>query len=154
LDPIYPQGATGETMTNRLIILRIGRTTKHDYTRLGEVSGGNREVPDTVTLLAEQIMQDDAEDVVRAVLSAAKGGDMVAARLVLERILPARRGRPVVFALPTVQTPADLPLVLGCRRSWHRDTRGRSGGGGRVGCATARGQTCGSRASGSKNWKL
>jgi hypothetical protein len=50
LDPIYPQGATGETMTNRLIILRIGRTTKHDYTRLGEVSGGNREVPDTVTL--------------------------------------------------------------------------------------------------------
>jgi hypothetical protein len=57
-------------------------------------------------------MQDDAEDVVRAVLSAAKGGDMAAARLVLDRILPARRGRPVVFALPTVQGAADLPKAL------------------------------------------
>jgi hypothetical protein len=59
------------------------------------------------------MMQDDAEDVVRAVLTAAKAGDMVAARLVLERILPLRRGRPVAFALPDVQAAADLPAALG-----------------------------------------
>jgi hypothetical protein len=57
-------------------------------------------------------MQDDAEDVVRAVLTEAKAGEMVAARLVLDRILPARRGRPIVFALPPVQTAADLPHAL------------------------------------------
>ncbi len=58
-------------------------------------------------------MEDDAADVVRAVLTAAKGGDMVAARLVMDRIVPPRRGRPVAFALPAVQTVADLPAALG-----------------------------------------
>ena len=65
-----------------------------------------------VTLLAEGMMQDDAEDVVRAVLTAAKAGDMVAARLVLDRIVPPRRGRPVAFALPAMQTGADLPAAI------------------------------------------
>ena len=36
-----------------------------------------------VTMLAEKLMADDAESVVRAVLTAATEGDMVAARLVL-----------------------------------------------------------------------
>jgi hypothetical protein len=79
----------------------------------GNPRGKPRGARHRLTLLAERIMEDDAEDVVRAVLTAAKGGDMVAARLVLERILPARRGRPVVFALPTVRTAADLPPALG-----------------------------------------
>jgi hypothetical protein len=66
-----------------------------------------------VTMLAEHMMQDDAEDVVRAVLTAAMTGDMVAARLVLDRVMPPRRGRPVAFALPALQTGADLPTALG-----------------------------------------
>jgi len=40
-------------------------------------------------------MQDDAKDIVRAVLEAAKGGDMTAARLIMERIFPVRKGRPI-----------------------------------------------------------
>lgn len=47
------------------------------------------------TMLAEKRMQDDAKDIVKVVLEAAKGGDMTAARLILERIAPVRRGRPV-----------------------------------------------------------
>jgi hypothetical protein len=41
-------------------------------------------------------MQDDAKDIVRAVLEAAKGGDMTAARLIMERIFPVRKGRPSI----------------------------------------------------------
>jgi hypothetical protein len=78
----------------------------------GNPLGKPRGARHRITLLAEQIMQDDAEDVVRAVLTAAKAGDMVAARLILDRILPARRGRPIVFALPPVRTAADLPRAL------------------------------------------
>jgi hypothetical protein len=37
------------------------------------------------TILAEQLMQGDAEDVVRAVIAAAKGGDMTAAKIILDR---------------------------------------------------------------------
>jgi hypothetical protein len=65
-----------------------------------------------VTILAEQLMQGDAEDVVRAVIAAAKGGDMTAAKIILDRIAPVRKGAPVMFALPELMTPADLPPAL------------------------------------------
>jgi hypothetical protein len=45
-------------------------------------------------------MDGDLDGVVKAVIAAAKGGDMVAARLVLDRLAPARKGCPVTFALP------------------------------------------------------
>ncbi len=59
------------------------------------------------TLLAEKLMQNDAENIVNAVLAAARDGDMTAARIVLDRILPARRDNPVTFALPKIKRPAD-----------------------------------------------
>jgi len=59
------------------------------------------------TLLAEKLMQDDAENIVNAVLTAARSGDMTAARIVLDRIAPARRDNPVAFALPKIKRPAD-----------------------------------------------
>lgn len=65
------------------------------------------------TILAEKLMETDAEDVVRAVITAAKAGDMTAARLVLDRIAPARKGRAVRFTLPPVETPSDVVTALG-----------------------------------------
>jgi len=59
------------------------------------------------TLLAEKLMQDDARNIVNAVLTAARAGDMTAARIVLDRIAPARRDSPVTFALPKIERPAD-----------------------------------------------
>ena len=68
------------------------------------------------TLLAEKLMQDDAENIVNAVLTAARDGDMTAARIVLDRILPARRDNPVNFALPKIKRPADA--VAASWRFW------------------------------------
>ena len=65
------------------------------------------------TLMAEQLMEGDVEAVVRAVIAAAKGGDMTAARLVLERIAPPRKGRPVVFALAAAETAEDVAKAQG-----------------------------------------
>ena len=59
------------------------------------------------TLLAEKLMQNDAENIVNAVLTAARDGDMTAARIVLDRIAPARRDNPVTFSLPKIRRPAD-----------------------------------------------
>jgi hypothetical protein len=53
-------------------------------------------------------LEEDAEGVAKAVIAAAKGGDIIAARLVLERICPARKDRHVNFALPEMRTTADL----------------------------------------------
>ncbi len=60
------------------------------------------------TLLAEKIMSDDLEAIARAVTTAARGGDMVAARIILDRLAPVRRGRPVQFDLPTGSDAAAL----------------------------------------------
>src|SRR5215203_5391739 len=45
----------------------------------------------------------DAEAVLAAVLAAAKGGDMAAARVILDRLWPAPKGRPLELALPPVE---------------------------------------------------
>jgi len=65
------------------------------------------------TRLAEHLMEGAAEAVVHAVLAAARDGDMVAARLVLDRIAPVRKGRAVALALPPVETAADILAALG-----------------------------------------
>jgi hypothetical protein len=64
------------------------------------------------TQLTEKLMADDAEAVVTAVVAAAKGGDMTAARLVLDRIAPPRREAPVSLDLPRLETRADAARVL------------------------------------------
>jgi hypothetical protein len=57
-------------------------------------------------------LSGDAEDVVRAVISAAKDGDMVAAKIVLDRIAPPCKGRRVRLKLPSIVGAADLVKAL------------------------------------------
>ena len=52
------------------------------------------------SILAEKLMSDDVEAIARAVIDAAKTGDMVAARMILDRLVPVRRGCPVELSLP------------------------------------------------------
>ncbi len=65
------------------------------------------------TQLAEKLMEDDAENIVRAVVNAAKAGDPTAMRLCVERLVPLRKGRPVVFDLPPVKTASDIAGAVG-----------------------------------------
>jgi hypothetical protein len=60
------------------------------------------------TMLLEKMMTDDGEGVVNAVLEAAKGGDMQAARIILDRICPPRKERPISCKLPKVEDTSDL----------------------------------------------
>lgn len=69
--------------------------------RSGNPAGRPKGARNKATVLAEQLMADDAENVVRAVVKAAKRGDMAAARIVLDRIVPPRKGRPVKFTVPS-----------------------------------------------------
>jgi hypothetical protein len=58
-------------------------------------------------------MDADAEPVILALIRAAKGGDVAAIRLVLERVAPLPRNRPVQFHMPPIETPADLGEAMG-----------------------------------------
>ncbi|CAJ0876661.1 hypothetical protein AMST5_02806 [freshwater sediment metagenome] len=79
----------------------------------GNPTGKPKGARHKTTLLAEKLMADDAEDVVKAVLTAAKTGDMTAARIVLDRLCPARRDNPVTFSLPQIETADDAAKAMG-----------------------------------------
>lgn len=61
------------------------------------------------TMLAEKLINDDAEEIVRAILNAARGGDVAAGKAVLDRLLPVKRpgDRPISFSMPAITTAAD-----------------------------------------------
>ena len=61
------------------------------------------------TLLAEKLMQDDVENVVRAVVKAASEGDMAAAKIILDRIAPIRRS--ATFVLPEFEQWTDMAAM-------------------------------------------
>src|SRR3954453_22722121 len=94
------------------------KNTKRTYGRPFEK--GNRASPgrpqgsrNSATLMAEKLMQDGIDTIVKTVLDAAAQGDMTAARLGLERVVPVRRGRPVNLTLPPIKTAADVVEALG-----------------------------------------
>jgi hypothetical protein len=79
---------------------------------------GNPKGPGTgsrnrASLLLDRMAEGEAEAVLASVLAAAKAGDMGAAKLLLDRVWPQRRGRPVHLELPRMETPADLAAALG-----------------------------------------
>jgi hypothetical protein len=65
-----------------------------------------------VTVLCEKLMRDDATEIVRAVIAAARGGDMVACKIILDRIAPIRKGRPIRFNLPDARNAEDVAAAL------------------------------------------
>ena len=60
----------------------------------------------------DAIGEAGAAEVLQAVLQAAKGGDMRAASILLDRVWPARKGRAVEVELPAVASAADLVRAL------------------------------------------
>ena len=52
-------------------------------------------------------------EILLSVVAAAKGGDMRAADILLRRVWPERKGRPVLLDLPPTETSADLGEAMG-----------------------------------------
>jgi|RhiMetdeSRZDD1v2_1073273.scaffolds.fasta_scaffold1299650_2 Family of unknown function (DUF5681) len=59
------------------------------------------------TMALEALLDGEAAAITRKAIEKALEGDMAALRLCVERVLPARRDRPVAFELPKIETAAD-----------------------------------------------
>src|SRR6185436_9264718 len=59
------------------------------------------------TTAVEALLDGEAEKLTRKAVEMALSGDTVAMRLCLDRIVPARKDRPVPFTLPKLETAAD-----------------------------------------------
>lgn len=51
------------------------------------------------TMLMAELLEEGAAEVARHILTAARGGDMGACRLILDKLLPPAKERPVVFSI-------------------------------------------------------
>lgn len=60
------------------------------------------------SLAVDALLDGEAENITRKAVERALEGDTTALRLCLERIAPARKDRPVLFALPPIATTADV----------------------------------------------
>ena len=61
-----------------------------------------------VTLAIEALLDGEAEALTRRAIEMALEGDGPAMRLCMERLAPARRDRPIVFEMPTIETAEDV----------------------------------------------
>jgi hypothetical protein len=59
------------------------------------------------TLAAEALLDGEAEAITRKVIELALAGDVAALRLCFDRIVPARRERPITFPLPKLEHAND-----------------------------------------------
>lgn len=59
------------------------------------------------SLAVETLLAGEAAALTRKAVELALDGDTTALRLCLERIAPPQKDRPVIFALPRLETPAD-----------------------------------------------
>jgi hypothetical protein len=73
----------------------------------GNPAGRPKGSRNKTTLAVEALLDREAEDLTRKAIELAKGGDLVALRLCLDRICPPRKESPVSFVLPPLNTAAD-----------------------------------------------
>jgi hypothetical protein len=73
----------------------------------GNPAGKKPGTRNRATRALEELLDGEAEALTRKAIELALGGDMTALRLCLDRILPARKDRPVTFEMPAIQTAAD-----------------------------------------------
>ena len=78
----------------------------------GNPNGRPKGSRNNATLAAEALLAGEAEKLTRKCIDLALDGDPIALRLCMERIYPARKDRPVEFALPPINTARDAADVM------------------------------------------
>jgi hypothetical protein len=79
----------------------------------GNPAGRPKGARNRATVAVEALLEGEAEAIARKAIELAKDGDSVALRLVLERVVPVRRGKPICFDLPRIETAGDVSAALG-----------------------------------------
>jgi hypothetical protein len=78
----------------------------------GNPAGRPKGARNTTTLAVEALLDGEAQVLTRKAIELAKGGDIAALRLCMDRILPTRRDRPVTFDLSPIEGPQDAAKTI------------------------------------------
>jgi hypothetical protein len=78
----------------------------------GNPCGMRRGSRHRATLAAEKLLDGEAQELTRKCIDLAKNGDTTALRLCLERLIPPRKDRPIVFGLPAFSSASDAASAM------------------------------------------
>lgn len=79
----------------------------------GNPAGRPKGARNKTTLAVQALLDGEAEEISRKAVELAKTGDITAIRLVLERVLPARKDSPVSFDMPVLTGAQDAAKAMG-----------------------------------------
>jgi hypothetical protein len=78
----------------------------------GNPSGRPPGARNKATIIAEMLLQGEAEELTRLAIERAKAGDMLALRMCLDRAAPPCKHRTIAFDLPPLESAADAASAL------------------------------------------
>jgi hypothetical protein len=93
---------------------QVGRTAEGHFAKgqSGNPAGKPPGCRNHATRTAEALLDGEAEALTRKAVTLALGGDALALRLCLDRVIAPRRDRPVQFALPPITDVADVANAM------------------------------------------
>ena len=78
----------------------------------GNPAGKPKGARHKITILAEKLLDKDAKGVVEKCIELAREGDLSAIKLIMDRILPPRKDRPVILNLPLIRNIGDATKAM------------------------------------------
>lgn len=90
---------------------RIQRGAPFKPGKSGNPAGKPKGARHKTTLAIEALLDGEAEVLTRKAIELAKGGDMQALRLCMDRLAPPRKDRSIAFEMPSIDTVDDLPAA-------------------------------------------
>ena len=78
----------------------------------GNPAGRPRGSRNKTTVLMQNLLEGEAEEIARKAIEMAKGGDMAAIRVCMDRLASIRRKDPVAFELPPLGKAADTVAAV------------------------------------------
>ena len=80
--------------------------------RSGNPNGRPKGSLNKATILAQELIDNEGELIVRKALELAKSGDGAALRIVMDRLIPPRRDRHVTIKLPEISNATDAASAM------------------------------------------
>jgi hypothetical protein len=77
----------------------------------GNPNGRPRRLRNKTTVIAQAILEGEAEALIRKVVQLALEGDLTCLRICLKRIVPLKKDAPINFRLPEIGAIADMPKL-------------------------------------------
>ena len=74
----------------------------------GNPKGKPKGVRHTATQISYALMEGNLEEVLATVIERAKGGDMTACKMVLDKVLPNTKDRPIALEMPLINDLKDV----------------------------------------------